>query len=250
MQVVFLGVGEACDEKIGNTSLLVHTNTACILLDCGFSVAHALFSELQSPNELDAVWISHFHGDHFFSLPLLLLRLWETKRDKTLRIFGPSGIEEVISHTVRLAYPGFWGKFSFPIQFHHLEPGVLHYEFGCSWQTAWTEHSRPNLGLRLDEDRSSLYYSGDGRPGAETPDLVQGCSMLVHEGFKVDEGVHGHGTVQEVMNLAVQARAARLAVVHMQRDERKKNADRVRSMLDGMDGVQGFLPQPGERIRI
>ncbi|MFW5818382.1 MAG: MBL fold metallo-hydrolase [Desulfovermiculus sp.] len=250
MQVVFLGVGEACDEKIGNTSLLVHTNKACILLDCGFSVVHALFSELQSPNELDAVWISHFHGDHFFSLPLLLLRLWETKRDKTLRIFGPSGVEEVISHTVRLAYPGFWGKFSFPIQFHHLEPGVLHYQFGCSWQAAWTEHSRPNLGLRLDEDRSSLYYSGDGRPGAETPDLVQGCSMLVHEGFKVDEGVHGHGTVQEVMNLAVQAGAGRLAVVHMQRDERKKNADRVRSMLEEMVNVQGFLPQPGERVRI
>jgi ribonuclease BN (tRNA processing enzyme) len=74
--------------------------------------------------------------------------------------------------------------------------------------------------------------------------------MLVHEGFKVDEIVHGHGTVQEVMNLAVQARAGRLAVVHMQRDERKEKAGRVRSMLDGMDGVQGFLPQPGERVRI
>jgi len=248
MQIAFLGVGEACDSKLGNTSLLVQAGTSRILLDCGFTAAHTVFSEFSSPNDLDAVWISHFHGDHFFSLPALLLRFWETGRDKPLSIFGPPGIEEVVTQCVQLAYSGFWDKFTFRIDFQVLEPGAAHHILGCSWRTVWTEHSRPNLGLRLDGTQSSLYYSGDGRPGTETWDLVQGCFLIVHEGFRIDRQVHGHGTVQEVMELAQQAKADSLAVVHMQRDERRHKAAMARAMLDAMPKVRGFLPRPGERV--
>ncbi len=250
MEVVFLGVGEACDQDHGNTSLLVRTSKACILLDCGFSVAHAVFSELNSPNELDAVWISHFHGDHFFSLPLLLLRLWEEKREKPLDIVGPPGIEDVVVQSVRLAYPSFWDKFSFPVRFQVFPPEQTFQHLGCGWTTVWTEHSRPNLGLRLDEPESSVYYSGDGRPGAKTRDAVRGCSLMVHEGFQVNLTVLGHGTVQEVMDMAEATGVKRLALVHMQRDERKKHQARVRSMLAKMPAVHGFLPQPGERVQL
>ncbi|MFO7803506.1 MAG: ribonuclease Z, partial [Desulfovermiculus sp.] len=96
--------------------------------------------------------------------------------------------------------------------------------------------------------QSSLYYSGDGRPGSETWDLVRLCFLIVHEGFRIDRQVHGHGTVQEVMELAQQAKAGSLAVVHMQRDERRHKATAARALLEAMPKVRGFLPSPGERI--
>jgi ribonuclease BN (tRNA processing enzyme) len=250
MQVVFLGVGEACDGRLGNTSMLVRTNSSCILLDCGFSVAHAVFSELYSANDLDAVWISHFHGDHFFSLPLLLLRLWESGRDAALSILGPPGIEDIVRQSVRLAYPSFWDKFTYQIDFRDLPPGHTFRRGDCSWRTAWTQHSRPNLGLRLDEPGASLYYSGDGRPGDGTWDLAQSCSLIVHEGFQVDQAVHGHGTVRESVDLAVRAGAGQLAVVHMQRDEREARGAEARSLLQAMPGGSGVLPRPGDRLSL
>ena len=50
------------------------------------------------------------------------------------------------------------------------------------------------------------------------------------------------------MELARQAKAGSLAVVHMQRDERRAKAAEARAMLEAMPEVQGYLPQPGERV--
>ena len=95
MNVFFVGVGEACDAKHGNTSIHVQTvNDTCLLCDCGFSAAHSYFAFCDDPDQLDMVWNSHFHGDHFFGMPLLLLRFWEMKRSKPLVIAGQAGVEE------------------------------------------------------------------------------------------------------------------------------------------------------------
>ena len=75
MNVFFVGVGEACDAKHGNTSIHVQTvDDTCILCDCGFSVAHSYFAFFDDSDQLDILWNSHFHGDHFFGIPLLLLK--------------------------------------------------------------------------------------------------------------------------------------------------------------------------------
>ena len=65
MKIIFLGVGEACDERYLNTSLLIYSNKKTILLDCGFTITHQFFKYEKDEDALDIVWISHFHGDHF-----------------------------------------------------------------------------------------------------------------------------------------------------------------------------------------
>jgi ribonuclease BN (tRNA processing enzyme) len=96
MQIHFLGVGEACDGNQPNTSILlkpdIEDTAGRILLDCGFSVPHQYFSLDPSPEELEILWISHFHGDHFLGTPLLLLWFWEMGRQKSLHILGPPEI--------------------------------------------------------------------------------------------------------------------------------------------------------------
>lgn len=81
MQVQFIGVGEAFDERYANTSVLVTVpgpdGPTHVLLDCGFTAAAAYYRHANVGATLDAVWVSHFHGDHFLGLPLLLLRFWD-----------------------------------------------------------------------------------------------------------------------------------------------------------------------------
>ena len=81
VEVTFLGVGEAFDEKLTNTSVLVKVEEGCsnvrLLMDCGFTVPSQFWREGLHVDALDAVWISHFHGDHFFGVPALLVRFLE-----------------------------------------------------------------------------------------------------------------------------------------------------------------------------
>lgn len=105
----FWGVGEACDPERFNTSLLVLSGSKnhYILLDCGFTTPHRYFADCSEPNQLDALWISHFHGDNFFGVPLLLLRFWEMGRTRPLLSVGPPGLAEKVAQAVDLAYPCF-----------------------------------------------------------------------------------------------------------------------------------------------
>jgi ribonuclease Z len=166
MRVVFLGVGEACDERLPNTSLWIQTQVdkqrKSVLLDCGFTVPSLYWQKTSNPEDLDALWISHFHGDHFFGVPALLLRFWEMKRTKPLVIVGQSGVESILRQAMELAYPGFIKKLAYPIEFNEMEPGQRVRAVGLEWRTAQSNHGQKNLAVRIEDGQHSVFYGGDG----------------------------------------------------------------------------------------
>ncbi|MDA8164343.1 MAG: MBL fold metallo-hydrolase [Desulfobacteraceae bacterium] len=249
MKVTFLGVGESCDPGRPNTSLLVETEAGRqLLLDCGFTVPHHYFAGRSDPNQLDGLWISHFHGDHFFGVPLLQIRLQEMGRQKPLVIVGQQGIEDKLTRALDLAFPGFAAKLTFPLAFHVLEPGGPAEILGLRWQAAANVHSQRSLALRLEADGRSFFYSGDGRPTPETTALACGCDLAVHEAFRLHEDSEGHGSVRRCLDFAGETEVRRLALVHMAWPERRRERD-----LAGLLGqAQGrvFLPEAGEEVRL
>src|SRR5512139_2434884 len=165
MKVIFLGVGEACDERLPNTSIWIQTEvegkSLSIMLDCGFTVPSLYWQQTNDQEDLDALWISHFHGDHFFGVPALLLRFWEMKRSKPLAIISQSGVQTVVTHAMELAYPGFWSKLTYPVAFHGVEPGQRARIAGLEWSAAQSLHGRKNLSVRIEDGQHTLFYSGD-----------------------------------------------------------------------------------------
>lgn len=256
MKIMFLGVGEACDERLPNTSIWLRTvdrdgQRRSILLDCGPTVTPLYFSQTRDPEELDALWVSHFHGDHFLGIPTLLLRLWETKRQKPLTIIGQAGIKQLVERTMELAYPSFLHKLTYALAFNEVEP---HQEasdiLGLSWRFAVNGHGMNDLAVRIEDGRHCIFYSGDGSPTPQTLAIAERCSLLVHEAFDLDENTPGHGTVAKCIEFARQAGAERLALVHIQRDVRK---NRYHEILDAIHAVKEFpilLPQPGHVVEL
>lgn len=60
---------------------------------------------------IDTVLLSHFHADHFFGLPFLLLEYsYLTQRQTDLTIIGPPGVEEKIEALLDFGYPGMRGR--------------------------------------------------------------------------------------------------------------------------------------------
>ncbi len=260
MRICFLGVGEAFDELYPNTSLLVSfpnpDGDAHVLLDCGFTAPAAYYrhapDDARTCSALDAVWISHFHGDHFLGLPLLLLRFWEEGRTLPLTIVGQAGVEEKVWAAFELAYPGFRPRLQFPVCFLEAVPGEVIHVAGARWSFALGDHSAvtPCLAVRLDRDGQSVVYSGDGRPSPATAELAQGVDLLVHEAYGLDPDTPGHGGVPGCLKLARDVRARNLALVHVNRRVRQESAGVIRAMLAQAMGGHGVLPEPGDVITL
>ncbi|MCX5864225.1 MAG: ribonuclease Z [Deltaproteobacteria bacterium] len=252
MKVHFLGVGEACDPERFNTSLLVLSGSKkhYILLDCGFTTPHRYFADCSDPNQLDALWISHFHGDHFFGIPLLLLRFWEMGRTKPLLLVGPPGLSEKVGKVLDLAYPSFLKKLQYALQYREMEDGGSLQAAGFLWQAAATEHSQSCLALKLSADEKSLFYSGDGRPTQVSARLAKGCTLIVHEAYRVVGQTANHGSLGECLALARQVGCGKLAIVHVAHYERELENVAIQRLLreSGLPGV--FLPEPGEILSL
>lgn len=249
MNVFFVGVGEACDEKHGNTSIHVQTgNDIHILCDCGFSAAHSYFAFCDDPDQLDMLWISHFHGDHFFGLPLVLLRFWEMKRSKPLLVIGQEGTEDKVMGSMDLAYPRFRSKLSYEVQFPVIEPGTVQEISGLQLQSVQTLHSQRNLGLLVNDGKNKLYYSGDGRPTEEVGELVRDCDMAVHEAFRLDEEIHHHGSVTGCLKLAQSNNIKKMALVHLERNFRQQQIADINDLLEQYSLLS--LPVAGDRVSL
>lgn len=252
MQVTFLGVGEACDERLPNTAVWIESGAGAsrrsVLLDCGFTVPPEYWRHGSNPDDLDAVWISHFHGDHFFGLPALLLRFWEQKRKKPLFIVGQSGIEEKVRHAMELAYPNFLPKLAYPLFFATASAAETTEVVGLQWTAVASGHGQTNLAVRLHDGDRTVFYSGDGMANDDTVQLAAACDLIVHEAFRLDDATPGHGTVVQCITMARSARAHRLALVHMQRDERRERIAEVLGLISSIKDIEVFLPEPGDSI--
>src|SRR6185295_4145015 len=101
MELVVLGSGTSVPHPSRcSPGFWLETLGGTILLDAGPDAAHRMAQERLDWSNLDAIWISHFHLDHFVGLPTLLFGYrWATQtrhRTKPLRIFGPTGLRQLI----------------------------------------------------------------------------------------------------------------------------------------------------------
>ena len=254
IEVVFLGVGEAFDEALPNTSILIRwgaeTSRVTLLLDCGFTAPPQFWREEPAVDALDGIWISHFHGDHFLGLPALLVRFLEEGRSKALTLLGQKGIESVTRKVVDLAYPGFNEKLTFPIRFVEVEPKTDVAIFGLTFQTAENSHSQRDLALRIDAQGTSIYYSGDGKPTPESMALAQGSHLIIHEAFHMESELVGHGTVIGSLYMAKRCKASHLALVHIQRNARSQVLEKKQQFTDLAGSVNVMVPEPGYKIML
>jgi ribonuclease BN (tRNA processing enzyme) len=254
MNVKFLGVGEAFDEILPNTSIWVRTEDggkrSSVLLDCGFTAPPPFWQNCTDPDDLDAIWISHFHGDHYFGMPALLTRFWEAGRKKPLLILGQQGVDDAVLEALALAYPSVRGKIAFDLQFRTIEPDQEVEATGLVWQTALNAHPQRDLAVRILSNGKSLFYSGDGRPTQEALALANGCDLIIHEAFHLDQEMPGHGNIMHCIEFARRANARSLALVHIQRDERRNRRGEILRVIGSVEDLRILMPEPGEEIEI
>lgn len=78
------------------SSLLIRFNGKLILFDCGEGTQIPLKLADMGIKAIDAIFFTHFHGDHIAGLPGLLLTLGNSGREESVTIYGPVGIERIV----------------------------------------------------------------------------------------------------------------------------------------------------------
>jgi ribonuclease BN (tRNA processing enzyme) len=244
MKVIFLGVGEACDEFVPNNSHLIVSKTI-LLLDCGYSVPPQLWKYNPDAGFLDAIYISHRHADHYFGIPALLVRMWEEKRTKPLTIICQRNLGETIQELIEYGYKTLANRFTFQLNFMEVEVGktFIFNEFELDF--APTSHSVNNLAIRVSDQENSVCYSGDGMFTTDTEMLYRNSDLLIHETYLFHQQTPGHASVDSVVSMAQENNVKCLALTHMQRTLRKKLIDEVRS-LSIPETLRVIVPEPFE----
>ena len=149
MKIAFLGTGGSWPSPERNVSAIaVKRNSEVILFDCGEGTQRQLMKSTVSFMQINKIFITHFHGDHFLGLPGLVQSMSLNDRKTKLEIFGPEGTIQLVQTIMDLGYytP------SYPVLIHDLEAGdIIEFE-EYKVSVAEADHNVPGLMYSLEEN--------------------------------------------------------------------------------------------------
>jgi ribonuclease BN (tRNA processing enzyme) len=203
-EVVFVGTSDAFGAGGRRQSaVLVRGSRGTLLLDCGSTTNTGLADLGVERDEIDTVVVSHFHGDHFGGIPLLLFgALYEDERRRPLEIAGPPDIEARVRRlAAAMGHDLESREWSFPIRFTELPPGTDHEIGPASIRSFETRHqleAHPH-GYRVSLGERSVVYSGDTGWFDELPRLAAGADLFVCECTLHHECLDFHLNLDQLM---------------------------------------------------
>lgn len=158
---------------------------------------------------LDAIVISHFHPDHTFGWPFLLLELVQTahRRTRPLDVIGPPGVEAFLDEMMQLGSVAdivTKAEHSMELRFVEVAGDGSLQQAAVDFRAVRVDHV-PELecfGYVLDFDGLKVGYSGDTLPCAGLEELASSSDVLVLE-CNGRHPSHSHMDVGAVLSIRV-----------------------------------------------
>jgi ribonuclease Z len=146
IKITFLGTSAGMPTRERNVaSVAVTMDGRVVLFDCGEGTQHQLMRSALRFGAVEAIFLTHLHGDHLFGLPGLLASMSLNAREKPLTLYGPAGVAEFMR-----ALPLY--RTSFDLDIHEIAPGRICRGDGYSVDAAPLVHSAACFAFRIVED--------------------------------------------------------------------------------------------------
>ena len=156
LSVFFVGTGGSVPTaRRGLPAVLVRRGGERLLFDCGEGTQRQLVRSIGLV-DVDAIFLTHFHADHWLGLPGLLKTYDLRGRERPLTISGPPGLRQLVALGLRAA-----GRVRFELEMVELEPGQVLDRAGYRIVPVEVAHRGQGFGYVLYEDE---------RPGAFDPE--------------------------------------------------------------------------------
>lgn len=101
-----------------HTAQVVRFGQDCLLLDCGEGTQIQMRRYRVRSSRISHIFISHLHGDHYLGLMGVLSSYNLAKRTNPLTVYGPKGLDEIITTQFRWSNT----KLSYPLSFIETKP--------------------------------------------------------------------------------------------------------------------------------
>lgn len=170
MSLFFAGTGGSVPSPgRGLPAVLMRRGGEHILIDCGEGTQRQLIRSVGLA-EIDSVFITHFHADHWLGLPGMLKSFALRERAQPLSVYGPPGLAELMER-MRFVY------------------GRVPYELNVIELERWEEVERPGYRIAAvpvsHGQRPAYGYAlvEDDRPGQFDPEAARALGVAPGRDF-------------------------------------------------------------------
>lgn len=222
MRLTFLGSGDAFGSGGRlQTCLLVEAAGRRLLVDCGATSLVALKRQEVDPASIEAVLVTHLHGDHFGGLPFLLLDGQFRRGERPLTVAGPPGIETRVQQTMEALFPGSTGvRRRFATTFVEWQASAAVEIAGIRVTPYAVVHpsGAPPFALRLEADGRVLAYSGDTEWTDALLDTARQADLFVCEAYTYERPIKYHLSYAALAAHRPHLDCKRIVLTHMNDD--------------------------------
>ena len=220
-------------DKHQSSQILYHNNQS-YLIDCGESTQALINKYKIKLSSINAIFISHLHGDHYFGLPGLITTMNRKGRTKPLAIYGPRGLKEIL--TTMFKYGKSWTKFDLIINEISDEEKIIFSENLIEIETFKLNHriscNAFKFTIKTNSNIFKYAYCSDTAYNPKIIAKIKNIDLLYHEATFLKE--HSavaiktkHSTSVDAANIAKEANVKMLLMGHF--STRYKNLEKFKT---------------------
>ena len=147
LDVVFLGTsGSMPTARRALSATLVRRGGDRLLFDCAEGTQRQLLRSDIGLVDVEEVFVTHFHADHYLGLPGMLKTYALRGREIPLTVYGPPGVRELLGTLRRI-----FGRLTYRVEPVELEPGDQVLRDGYTVEAFAVDHGVTALGYALVE---------------------------------------------------------------------------------------------------
>ncbi len=148
LDLVFLGTAASMPTaQRSPAAILVRRGGERLLFDCGEGTQRQLQRSVVGLPDLEEIFLTHFHADHFLGLPGMLKTFALRGRDETpLTVYGPHGLRKLFGRL-----QPFLGRLPYPLTTVELEAGERVERGDHAIEAFAVDHGPEALGYALLE---------------------------------------------------------------------------------------------------
>jgi ribonuclease BN (tRNA processing enzyme) len=211
------------------TCIVVDGPGSRFAIDFGTSSLIALAQQGIEHNSLDAILLTHLHGDHCGGVPFLLIdAMLAAKRSRPLVIAGPRDLRRRMDQIREALFPGSHVMTpTFPLSWVEMEPGRPHAVLDLVVTPQPARHTAETnpTALRVEVGGKVIAYTGDTEWTDDVARAARGADLLIAECYFYDKPIKWHLNYPAIAAHGGSLGAKRVILTHMSREMLAHAAD-------------------------